>query len=79
MSYLNNGLKNPKNHNPSRHSDLMCDKPITIDIWGSCVSRDIFGLGGDNGIIINNHFQGCSVVAAFCNHTLPQIDYYSLS
>lgn len=47
---------------------------IELDIWGCCVSRDIFSLGGDNEYTIKNYFQECSFVSAFSNHVGPEID-----
>lgn len=55
----------------------------TIDIWGSCVSRDTLMIGGnDKNVTIKHYFEGCSFPLQFTQHICPDVkmeDYEGLT
>ena len=62
-------------------------KKTPIDIWGSCVSRDAFGIPDDEGrmdngifkVEIRNFFQNCSIYSQFYNKTTTTLSESDLN
>lgn len=50
----------------SEAEEHSADQLLTADIFGCCVSRDIFGIAGDRDVKICKYIEGISPVSAFC-------------
>ncbi|MBR1973647.1 MAG: hypothetical protein IKA33_03125, partial [Candidatus Methanomethylophilaceae archaeon] len=52
---------------------------VKIDIWGTCISRDSFGipsegdLPNDLQIVVSNYYQGASPLVQYTNHSGPDL------
>ncbi len=59
---------------------------MSVDIWGVCVSRDIFGLVSDyflsDGDVDINYYRATSLITQTCDHVGPYLsveDFYGIS
>ena len=52
--------------------------PIKYDIWGCCVSRDIFGIGGESHSKIISYCIRNSFISAFSENKGPSIQFQDL-
>ncbi|MBP5203655.1 MAG: SEL1-like repeat protein [Candidatus Methanomethylophilaceae archaeon] len=59
---------------------------VSVDIWGVCVSRDIFGMVSDyflsDGDVDINYYRATSFITQTCDHVGPNLsmeDFYGIS